>query len=529
MTCLTPIFCCNILVVFLTMSGQEEAATGQSGVEVLTLTDDSIQERMKHESMLMEMEIKKRAFSIDVPTLQQDVRAALRQLGQPVRLFGENLANVRDRLRIELARLELLKEGGASVDGILSAMTSSSQPLAEEEEEVTKYTRASQGLLQARDRIAKYSLERSKARLQRERRRRMVSGRKRTRLESLTPAEAPEEEAEISKLDEDCANVYKSLRNMALEGSQYGDPRALSAICAASIGGKPIVATGSWSATIKIWDAGSPQLDLLGETHMAHEDRIMGIAMQPSSDSRRLCASASIDLTGKLWRVNDSDDVMTDESKSLKYAIEEVAHLKGHQARLCCCAFHPTGDYLATTSFDHSWRLWDVETGGTEILLQDGHAKETYGVGFHPDGSLVASTDYAGVIQNWDLRTGKSVCHFLGHAKRVLCAEYSPNGFQLATAGDDGTIKIWDLRKRKLDASIPAHSNLITQISFSDSDTSNEYLVSSSFDGTAKLWSTRDWAMLATLRGHEGKVMGGCVHSESVVTVGYDRTLKMWK
>jgi U4/U6 small nuclear ribonucleoprotein PRP4 len=111
----------------------------------------------------------------------------------------------------------------------------------------------------------------------------------------------------------------------------------------------------------------------------------------------------------------------------------------------------------------------------------------------------------------------------------VLCSEFSPNGFQLATAGDDGTIKIRDLRKRKQAVSIPAHSNLITQLRFANASNNGEYLASSSFDGTAKLWSTRDWKLLSTLRGHEGKVMGIDVLDKSVVTSGYDKTLKLWR
>jgi len=168
------------------------------------------------------------------------------------------------------------------------------------------------------------------------------------------------------------------------------------------------------------------------------------------------------------------------------------------------------------------------------LLLQDGHAREVYGIGFHPDGSLVATTDFGGVVQCWDLRTGKSACHFSGHAKRVICSEFSPNGFQLATAGDDGIIKIFDLRRRRPSASIPAHTNLITQLKFSHSTSSQngEFLASSSFDGTGKIWSTRDWKQLTTLEGHEGKVMGIDVldgHECGVVTCGFDKTLKLWK
>jgi U4/U6 small nuclear ribonucleoprotein PRP4 len=115
----------------------------------------------------------------------------------------------------------------------------------------------------------------------------------------------------------------------------------------------------------------------------------------------------------------------------------------------------------------------------------------------------------------------------LGHAKRVLNAEFHPNGFQLATGGDDGTIKIWDLRRRKMAASLPAHSNLVTRLRFASS---GEYLASSSFDGTAKLWSCRDWKMLNQLQGHEGKVTGvDLLDNHTIVTSGFDKTLKMWR
>ena len=41
-------------------------------------------------------------------------------------------------------------------------------------------------------------------------------------------------------------------------------------------------------------------------------------------------------------------------------------------------------------SSDQTWRLWDVETC-TELLLQEGHSREVYGIGFQADGALVAT------------------------------------------------------------------------------------------------------------------------------------------
>jgi U4/U6 small nuclear ribonucleoprotein PRP4 len=508
-----------------------------------------------HRGMMLDLEAKKRAFAVDVPTLPHDVRSALRSMGFPVRLFGENLANVRDRLRMELARREILQERGLVVGDVAESSSGfKKESFVDEEEEVTKYTRASPGLVKAREKITSFSLQRSRARLNGERNYRVQWQRKRARLSSLATntgddtntntnansQNGEEEYAEVTKLDEGCLKTYKSLRSVGLEGSQYGDGRPISSIATSflPVSGVPLVGTGSWSGTIKLWDGSSPELNLIGQKNMAHEDRIMGMAIAPSETPTEttMLATASIDLTAKLWKVKiidtdeemeDQEDQKDDDDSSHKFSIEEAQHLKGHAARLCSVAFHPQGDYVATTSFDHTWRLWDVEVG-SEILLQDGHWKQVYGVGFHPDGSLCSTTDFGGVVQVWDLRTSKSICHFLGHAKRTLCAEFSPNGFQLATAGDDGTIKVWDLRKRKQFASVPAHSNLITSIQF-DRHHNGEYLASSSFDGTVKTWSTRDWKLLGSCRGHEGKVMGVGLLKESIVTCGFDKTIKLWR
>jgi len=553
---------------------------------ILDLPSSTLAERTEHANLLLDLEAKKIASTLDVPTLPNQVRDALRDLGEPVRLFGENNATVRDRLRHLLAKIEISKRAAGSTGEETVVDAIAPKKTEEQQHTSTKYTHASPELIAAREHIAVYSLDCARRRLSRERKRRWA-GSKRTQtinggklgkqarllqyiieeeLNNGNSTDISNNEqlilGALDELDDTCHKTYETLRNTALEGSQYGgDSRPLSAICTSKLcpyndwrHQSSLIATGGWSGNIKLWDGSSSALDLLSTKLMAHEDRIMGIAMQPlgtfsssisnneSSSATSMLATASIDLTGKLWTIKQKEDVRMDTAdeedvqKSKlddeKYSIEEAAILKGHEARLCSVAFHPSGRYVGTTSFDHTFRLWDVETGGKEILLQDGHWKEVYGIGFHPDGSLVSTTDFGSVVMAWDLRTGKSACNFLGHAKRVICSEFSPNGFQLATAGDDGTIKIWDLRQRKLYASIPAHSGLITQLKFAhdNSKQNGEYLASSSFDGTGKVWSTRDWKMISTLRGHEGKVMGIDVldGSGSIVTCGYDKTMKIW-
>ena len=533
------------------------------------------------------------ASSMDVPTLPDQVREALRNLNCPVRLFGENLANVRDRLRLEMARRKVYAEHyGVDTELLPEATTSSadavpSSALAEAVQE-TQYSRASHALFKAREKIATFSLRKAHARLQKE-------ADLRASYKALSKKRKGEEEADNNKAsatatatatiatqaaeetDQSCCQLYQSLQNASLSGSQYGDSRPLSAIAATNVGGSPCVLTASWNATLQWWDGSTPMLTPWGKQTQAHEDRIMGIALHQTAGKKIMAGTASIDLTGKLWTVQEKDDAedqtmedvqssnvkqekanKDDHEENTKYTFKQVAHLKGHEARLCKVAFHPLGDLVATTSHDYTWRLWDIETccnkgpdeKSEELLLQDGHAEKVFGIDFHPDGSLCATTDYSGMVHVWDLRTGKTVMQYYGHAGRVLCAKFAPtNGFQMTTAGDDGCLKVWDLRHRRKSKkgapeprrTIPAHSKLITQLQYTPDD---ECLVSSSFDGSIKMWSTRgDWRLLQTLEGHEGKVMGADIVATfdaekqdsrsasdwGVVSCGFDHTLKLWR
>ena len=566
-------------------------STAQS-VQVLALNESSQRQQDEQRKALLQLKAQNLARTVSVPTLPAQVRDTLRSMGLPVRLFGENLANVRERLQFEIAKAQVAKEEGLSVDALQptapSGKPQQEQPEQPEEEQVTKYTRAEPELIKARQAIAAFSVQRSFERLERERvwrhhAKQEQRERKRQKLLVLNNDDAIEDSKpkaisnendqsttniqSLSSVNEICRKTYKMVRQVALEGSQYGDSRALSSLASTTLSWNTnhkfqLVVTGSWTSNLHLWKGGGDSLatlssnltvdddavlPCLGRHTQCHEDRIMGVAVQAShvtaaDSSLAMIASASLDKTAKLWKVhvaeetsNNDDSMDTDqptEEASSMLTITEAHHLVGHEARLCRTAFHPLKQHVATTSFDHTWRFWDVTTGQS-LLLQDGHARECYGVGFHPDGSLIATSDLAGVVHVWDLRTGKSIEHYMGHAGRVLSTEFHPvNGFQLATAGDDGTIQIWDLRRRRrqksASTSIPAHNNLITQLSF---DPTGEYLSSSSFDGTVKLWSCRKWNMLNQIEGHQGKVT--CVDvlddGKGIVTCGFDKTLKLWR
>lgn len=75
---------------------------------------------------------------------------------------------------------------------------------------------------------------------------------------------------------------------------------------------------------------------------------------------------------------------------------------------------------------------------------------------------------------------------------------------------------------------IPAHSNLISQVKFEPQE--GYFLVTASYDMTAKVWSARDFKPVKTLSGHEAKVTSVDVLGDGsyIATVSHDRTIKLW-
>ena len=74
---------------------------------------------------------------------------------------------------------------------------------------------------------------------------------------------------------------------------------------------------------------------------------------------------------------------------------------KGHTDRLARLAFHPRlPGMMATASFDHTWRLWDVATA-TEVLLQEGHSRPVYGASRRAVENLSTNTLDLSPITIW--------------------------------------------------------------------------------------------------------------------------------
>ncbi|KFA70522.1 hypothetical protein S40285_00578 [Stachybotrys chlorohalonatus IBT 40285] len=470
----------------------------------------------KTSAILNQFNRKRLAATIAVPTDDGRVRARLREMGEPMTLFGEGPADRRDRLR-ELMTIQAEMTGLENGD---ITMEDAQDDEEQEEQEEEFYSRGGPELLKARINIAEISLPRAKRRVAFQ------------KAESTIPLRT---HVKFRK------QIKERLQAFELQASQNVGERHIS-MTRISPGGK-LVATGNWGGQVKLIDI--PDLTER-RTYRGHTNKISGLSWFPgatlsdhnvSPDAVNL-ASGGAEGQIHLWSLNQDTPLST---------------LEGHSQRVCRVEFHPSGRYLASASEDTSWRLWDVETTA-EVLLQEGHSRGVYAVSFNTDGSLLASAGLDSIGRIWDLRSGRTVMildgHLDGHIKPIHALDWSPDGHRVLSGSADGWIKCWDVRKVQRTGGIGAHSSAVSDLRwFKGADEpidgvapgvdekgaqlpkkSGTFFVSSGFDKQVKVFSADDWTLVQTLSGHTGPVASVDYSRDGkwIVSGGHDRTVKLW-
>lgn len=388
----------------------------------------------KASAILSQFDRKKRAAAIAVPTDDGRVRARLRELGEPITLFGEGPGDRRDRLRYLLYEIEEAKEGrtgeGRSVSGTPGPedvdMADGEGDKDDDDEEF--YTPGIPELLEARREIANYSLPRAKTRIAYQ------------KVETTIP---------LQRHIKHRRAVKEKLGGFGLFGTQIAGDRPVSITRISP--NSEIIAAGNLGGGIKLLTI--PNMD--EKTLLrGHTDRVGGLSWHPEATLTLDAGSANLasgagDGTIHLWSVDGRDT--------------PLASLTGHSARVCRIDHHPSGRYLASASFDTTWRLWDIPTQ-TELLLQEGHSREVYTVAFQNDGALIASGGLDSIGRIWDLRTGRTIMVLDGHIREITGLAWFNDGYRLVSASGDASCKVWDVRMVRCAATVPGHRGLVSDV-----------------------------------------------------------------
>lgn len=464
---------------------------------------------------MAEVTRKKEAAAIAVPTDDGRVRARLRQMGEPMTVFGERPEDRRDRLRMLLYAHE--KAGGE-----LHPVDATLDEEAEDDDTQEFYTEGTAELADARRQIARYSLPRAQKRIQAQ------------KLESEIP---------LQKHVTHRAHVRDHLLQFDNQGAQIAGERPVGMVRFAPDG--KTIASGNWGGSIRLLNVPDLTDKALLRGHTSH---VTGLSWFPGSTLPGTTVSedavnlASGGGEGKvhLWSLTQDTP---------------IASLAGHSERVCRVEFHPSGKYLASASYDTTWRMWDVETT-TELVLQEGHSRQCFAVAFNPEGSLLASAGLDSIASLWDLRVGRRVLYFDNHIAPIYGLSWGPDGHRLLTGSADGYAKCWDIRAQKEVASIGAHTGGVTDIrwfqgtdgplsAFDNLDGSMDvdsddnlpeprkagtFFVSCGFDKKVSIFSADDWSLCKRLQGHAGNVLSTDVTNDAkyIVSSGQDRTVNLW-
>ena len=200
---------------------------------------------------------------------------------------------------------------------------------------------------------------------------------------------------------------------------------------------EPLLATGSWDRTIKLWRLNPPTCVA---TLQGHSGWITSVVFHPSE---HVLATGSYDGTAKLWRMSTDCTVAWC-----------VATLTGHTDNVTSIAFHPSLYIMATGSRDRTAKLWRLSANcntATCVATLDhsigGHSGYVTSVAFHPSLPFMATGSDDNTAKVWlmssDGTAATCIATLQGHADTVSSVAFHPIEKVLATGNHDGTTKLW--------------------------------------------------------------------------------------
>jgi cytochrome c len=188
------------------------------------------------------------------------------------------------------------------------------------------------------------------------------------------------------------------------------------------------IATSGEDARIAIWPPGEPQPSAVLEGHTAP---VVALAVSPDGTT---LASASWDHTARLW------DVAGGKSRVIE----------GHQQNVNGVAFTGDGRALVTAGYDATLRIWPLSGGGAPAITTLPTPLNSIAVA--PDGEIItAGADGKVYLLS---AAGETKAEIAAAQTPIIAVALSPDGKRIAAAGIRGSVAIIDRPARKLERTL---------------------------------------------------------------------------
>ncbi|XP_034676329.1 WD40 repeat-containing protein HOS15-like isoform X1 [Vitis riparia] len=130
----------------------------------------------------------------------------------------------------------------------------------------------------------------------------------------------------------------------------------------------------------------------------------------------------------------------------------------GHRAEINGIRWSPTGALLASCSDDTSIKIWSMNHNSFVRDLKS-HKREVYCIEWSPTGPttdnpnltlLLASSSFDNTINVWDVERGNPIYGLTRHRNIIYTIEFSPNGEYLASGSLDNWLYVWSVKEGRL-------------------------------------------------------------------------------
>ncbi len=205
--------------------------------------------------------------------------------------------------------------------------------------------------------------------------------------------------------------------------------------------------------------------------------------------------------------------------------LQERALLTGHTSGVTSVSFGPDGRTIASGSWDHTARLWDVATATQKGTLTVPGGCQS--VSFSPDGSTIATGSYDRTVHLWDVATETQRGTLTGHTGPVNSVAFSPDGKTIASGSADNTVRLWDVATGTHKHTLTGHTGTVYSVSFS---LDGKTIASGSQDNTVRLWDVATGTHKHTLTRHSSVVTSVVFSPDgrTIASGSQDRTVRLW-
>lgn len=164
--------------------------------------------------------------------------------------------------------------------------------------------------------------------------------------------------------------------------------------------------------------------------------------------------------------------------------------------KLCNLNGHKLGEKGLTVNFEGAIMNRDV-------FFPNGHNASILSMRFSPEGNFLLTTSKDHTAKLWDLKTGKCLHTFIGHEGAVNSGEFSNDGKYIVTASDDGKAIIWDVQTGSILHSFCGHCGSLSSASFSND---NKYVTTVVLFRFIELWEVESEKRMCVLNGDAERI-----------------------